>query len=130
VRCYENAGFIVLKRVKQRFWMVTHQKIVRLSTMDMIAIELIFREHFLKNDHLWVFGSRADLARKGGDIDLYVETHANTIEQATKMKERFLSNLERKIGEQKIDLVLNMLNNPYPLLIHEVAKKEGVQIIP
>jgi hypothetical protein len=129
VETYETAGFVLLKRVLKSFWMVAHQKIVRLSTRDMIALEVEFRKHFLEHDHLWVFGSRADLTRKGGDIDLYIETTAKGVEEAVVMKEQFLYNLQRKIGEQKIDLVLNMLNKPYPLSIHEVAKTEGIQII-
>ena len=50
-------------------------------------------------------------------------------EAAIKMKSNFLWDLEQKIGEQKIDLVLNMLRDPYPLPIHEIAKTKGVRII-
>jgi hypothetical protein len=33
------------------------------------------------------------------------------------------------IGEQKIDVILNIINHPYPLPIHEIAKIKGVRII-
>ena len=51
------------------------------------------------------------------------------MDDAIAMKTNFIWDLEQKIGEQKIDVVLNMLNFPYPLAIHEVAKTEGVRII-
>lgn len=129
VNTYEKAGFVIWKRVDREFWMVAHKKIVRLSISDMIALETLFKEIFLPNDRLWIFGSRANLAKKGGDIDLYVETYAKTIDDAANMKSKFIIRLEDIIGEQKIDLVLNMINFPYPLPIHQVALSEGVRII-
>ena len=104
-------------------------KKVRLSDHDLDELKNLFLRHFLPGDCLWLFGSRADLTKKGGDIDLYIETNADTADHAIKMKSDFLWDLEKMIGEQKIDAVLNMLNNPYPLLIHEIAKTKGVQII-
>lgn len=104
-------------------------KIVRLSDHDFKALKLCFTKHFLRGDRLWLFGSRADLNKKGGDIDLYIETYALSVEKAMKMKLDFLIEFEDMIGEQKIDLVLNMMNFPYPLPIHEVALTEGVRII-
>jgi hypothetical protein len=104
-------------------------KKVRLSDDDLAAIESLFCKNFLPEDRLWLFGSRADLKAKGGDIDFYVETYARGADEAIKMKSDFLCDLEQTIGEQKIDIVLNMMHNPYPLLIHEVAKTKGVRII-
>ena len=95
----------------------------------MIALELTFKKNFLPEDRLWLFGSRADLTKKGGDIDLHIETFAKNLDQAFEMKMRFLSDFKAIIGEQKIDLVLNMIEYPHPLLIHKVALEEGVRII-
>jgi hypothetical protein len=33
-----------------------------------------FRQCFGGEDHLWLFGSRVNDYKRGGDIDLYVET--------------------------------------------------------
>lgn len=105
------------------------EKKVRLSDGDLVALKFCFAKHFLDTDRLWLLGSRADLSKKGGDIDLYVETYAVSVESATKMRSHFLSEFEEMIGEQKIDLVLNMMHYPYPLPIHVVAITEGVRII-
>jgi hypothetical protein len=102
---------------------------VRLSDFNLNAIVESFRTHFLKEDHLWLFGSRVDLSKKGGDIDLYVETHAESAKDALNNKMKFLYDVERKIGEQKIDVVLNLLNFPCDLPIYQVAKTEGIQLV-
>ncbi|MBS0236470.1 MAG: GNAT family N-acetyltransferase [Proteobacteria bacterium] len=129
VRAYEKAGFVIIKRVGKVFWMVAHKRVVRLPMQDCIALEIAFRRSFLANDRLWLFGSRVDLTRRGGDIDLYIETNADTIDEAVDMKFKFVTKLEEAIGEQKIDVVLNMLHFPYPLPIHDIAKTQGVRII-
>lgn len=104
-------------------------KKVRLSDYDLNAIITLFCKYFLKDDHLWIFGSRVDLSRKGGDIDLYIETFARDVDQIMNMKNDFLWDLEHQIGEQKIDVVIHMINNPHPLPIHDVAKTQGIQLV-
>jgi uncharacterized protein len=129
VNFFEKAGFILWKRVDKLFYMIITKKIIRLSISNQISLEKNFRNAFLKSDKLWVFGSRADLSKKGGDIDLYIETKAKTIDDAIFMRSKFLFELEKEIGEQKIDVVLNIINFPHLLPIHDVAKKNGVRII-
>lgn len=102
---------------------------IRLSEHDLQSITLLFGKYFLPDDHLWIFGSRLDLTKKGGDIDLYVETTAMNDESAMKMKSDFLWDLEQKIGEQKIDIVLNLLSSAQTLPIHNVARTQGIQIV-
>ena len=43
---------------------------ISLSDRKLKAIIQSFKMNFLKEDHLWLFGSRVDFNRKGGDIDL------------------------------------------------------------
>ena len=50
------------------------EKLVRLKEWQIHEIQKAFVASFEKNDHLWLFGSRADLTKKGGDIDLFIET--------------------------------------------------------
>lgn len=129
IRTYEQAGFKIFKKVTPFFWMMICKKTVRLSIHDQVALEITFKKYFSKEDKLWVFGSRADLNKKGGDLDLYIETKEENIEEAAKRKSHFISKLEHEVGEQKIDVVLNMLRFPNYLPIHDIAKKEGIRII-
>ena len=101
---------------------------VRLRESDVAHIQESFRHHFGKDDHLWLFGSRTDLEKRGGDIDLYVETDFAGPEASTK-KTLFRRELWRRIGEQKIDIVVHILNDPNELSIYETAREEGVQLI-
>ena len=47
---------------------------VRLSTEEIDAVIRTAREVFGENIKLWLFDSRVDPNKKGGDIDLYLET--------------------------------------------------------
>lgn len=131
IKCYEKAGFkkVAEQQDAKEVWMLKHLIKVRLSNHDLDALVCLFQKYFMKEDKLWLFGSRVDLSKKGGDIDLYIETNAKEVKDALKMKVNFMIALESKIGEQKIDLVLNMLHFPYPLLIHNIAKEKGVRIV-
>ena len=102
---------------------------VRLSNHDLQAIITAFKNYFLESDHLWLFGSRVDLSRRGGDIDLYIETNAMTIKESLHMKSYFLMEVEQRIGEQKIDVVLNVISLKYDLPIYVIAKAEGIQLV-
>lgn len=103
-------------------------KKIRLSECDLKAIISLFLKYFSKEDKLWIFGSRIEQDKKGGDIDLYIETYVETAQDALKMKSNFLWDLEQIIGEQKIDIVLNMVKFPCLLPIYDIAKTKGVRI--
>lgn len=100
---------------------------MRLTLTEQDAIKSVFHVYFGPEDHLWLFGSRTDDMKRGGDIDLYVETHLNT-DEAIKAHLRFLSSVKDNIGDQKIDLVLNVLNLSSSQPIYEIAKK-GIQLL-
>ena len=108
--------------------MATEQKI-RLSDQVLGAISRNFLECFLPNDKLWLFGSRVDASKKGGDIDLYIETNIDVYDIAFNKKIAFLSNLKKEIGDQKIDVVLRIISSDYHLPIYEIAKSQGVRLI-
>jgi len=101
---------------------------VRLRDKEVLAIQQAFSEFFLPHDHLWVFGSRADLDQKGGDIDLYIETSLDS-EKVVKMRSAFKQQICKSIGDQKIDVVVRLLDSDVELAIYKVAKEEGVQIV-
>jgi predicted nucleotidyltransferase len=104
-------------------------KEVRVSERDLHQIKEAFIKHFISGDKLWIFGSRVDATKKGGDIDLYIETHANSIEEAVQRKINFIWELEKKIGEQKIDVVLNILMLKSQMQIYRIASNNGIRIV-
>jgi predicted nucleotidyltransferase len=76
---------------------------VRLTEFEVSAIKQSAHEVFGSEVEVFLFGSRVDDAKKGGDIDLYIKAQAGN-DFTHKIK--FLVLLEQKIGEQKIDVVL------------------------
>ncbi len=93
---------------------------MRLNTEEIAAIETSFAETFGKGE-VFLFGSRTDDRRRGGDIDLYVVPETRT--DLTQKKIDFLVGLKRRIGEQKIDVVIDR-GKARP--IDAIARKTGV----
>ena len=77
---------------------------MRLSTFEITAIKQNAKNIFGDAAKVYLFGSRVDDSKKGGDIDLYVisENQDNLYEK----KIKFLSALDMSLGEQKIDVVI------------------------
>jgi predicted nucleotidyltransferase len=96
--------------------------------MEQDVISNSFRLCFGVDDHLWLFGSRVNDQKKGGDIDLYVETHLDN-DQAIKSKFSFLRIMKGQIGDQRIDIVLNILTINSPQPIYNIAIAEGIQLV-
>ena len=101
---------------------------IRLTPFEIDAICTSFRAYFAPEDHLWLFGSRVNPKARGGDIDLYIETILDA-SAAVKSETSFVVELWDKIGEQKIDVVLNLVTDDFKLAIYEVAREDGVQLV-
>lgn len=101
---------------------------MRLTKLQTQTIRKLFETHFLKEDQIWLFGSRTDDTKKGGDIDFYVETNHTDLAIATQKKNSFLSNLKKAIGEQKIDIIINVLSQNQTSSIYKEAKNRGILI--
>ncbi|MFA5216252.1 nucleotidyltransferase domain-containing protein [Sulfuricurvum sp.] len=95
---------------------------MRLTAFEHRSILTAFQEVFGEGD-IYLFGSRVDDHKRGGDIDLYIET--NNQAHLSEKKIRFLILLESLIGEQKIDVVFHRDNDR---LIEKEAKIKGVQL--
>ncbi len=101
---------------------------IRLREKDIDNIKNAFGQSFLPGDQLWIFGSRVYPEKRGGDIDLYVETQIENISEALKAKSKFWVLLQDNLGEQKIDVVLNYVGSA-ELLIYKVARNEEIRLI-
>jgi len=73
---------------------------------------------------VWLFGSRVDDARRGGDIDLLIETEA-TFPNRAKMVCRLYGALIFALGDRKLDVLLkDARTRDAP--IFNIAKRTGV----
>jgi predicted nucleotidyltransferase len=95
---------------------------MRLSDRYIKTIKEKFIEVF-EDGKIYLFGSRVDDTKKGGDIDLYliVKNHYNLFDK----KVKFLSKVKRVLGEQKIDIVFNIDKDR---LIEKEALKWGIKL--
>ena len=79
---------------------------MRLTEAQVKTIQDNFSVSFMEGDKIWLFGSRVDDSKKGGDIDLYIETNYNDLFIVTRKEIEFISNLKKIIGDQKLILLL------------------------
>jgi predicted nucleotidyltransferase len=77
---------------------------------------------------VWLFGSRADGSRRGGDIDLLVVPPPLGAEERLLRKIRLLTQLqlERRLGERKVDLVVETEGNDRPIV--RIAHATGIHL--
>jgi len=99
---------------------------MRLSSFEKQSIINHF-ENIFSNSKLYLFGSRVDDTKKGGDIDLYIETTTKEYDY-TKILE-FSGKVQDDIGWQKIDIVVNKIDENKDKLIYQNAKKTGVLLV-
>lgn len=95
---------------------------MRLSINYKNVIKKHFSE-FFSDGEIYLFGSRTDDSKKGGDIDLYLvlKEHTNLFDK----KIKFLSRIKRELGEQKIDVIFNTDSSR---LIEKEAIRWGIKL--
>ena len=101
---------------------------MRLSEAEKKAIKQAVHKHFGPEAQVYVFGSRVDDSKRGGDVDLYVETELAG-EELVQGKLRAMSDMQRSMGERKIDIITgSSLQNDNALLIVQKARQSGIAL--
>lgn len=99
---------------------------MRLSAEERRAIRECAAAHFGLTAEVRLFGSRIDDAKRGGDIDLHVVVpDPGRAGLATELS--FLADLERRIGERRVDLVVRAADAPRRP-IDRIAEGEGLRL--
>lgn len=99
---------------------------MRLTTQDLQAIAEAAQEFFAPGSIVRLFGSRLDDQRRGGDIDLLIEPPTSmTPDDLVARRNGFLARLYRKLGEQKIDVLIVPIGYPDARPIIQVARRVG-----
>lgn len=99
---------------------------MRLSPDQVTAIRESATEAFGEGTAVWLFGSRADDSRKGGDIDLLVAPPLCSAAEKLARKLRFLARLEKRLGERRVDVVIESPHDNRPIV--ELAHRQGVRL--
>jgi len=73
-----------------------------------------------------LFGSRVDDCKRGGDIDLLIETEETDVMKIVKTELTFMDKLQMQLGEQKIDVLVDYPTRKVTPPIFEVAKQTGI----
>ena len=80
------------------------------------------KKYFGDGFKLYLFGSRVYEDKKGGDIDLFLESSRDIDNQ---IQIRFLSDIYKYVTQRKVDLLIKSLSKMDRLIFH-TAKKEGI----
>jgi len=95
---------------------------MRLTDREKDLIKRAFHEAFGEGK-IYLFGSRVDDTKRGGDIDLYIQTE-NTQDMLIK-KIDFLVKLKENIGDQKIDV---LISKDKKSVIEKEATSSGIEL--
>lgn len=102
---------------------------MRLNEQERIAISQAAAETLPSGALVSLFGSRTDDTRKGGDIDLLVETQQSIpAEQWVAQRSRFVASIWRRLGEQRIDVVLAKISEADQRPIVQQARKAAIRL--
>jgi predicted nucleotidyltransferase len=98
---------------------------MRLTDFEIETITSLARRHFGDDARVYLFGSRTDDSKRGGDIDLIIH-HSSAIsnEEQYKLKIKYLVEVKKIIGNQKIDVLIDkgQVNNA----IFDSAYQNGI----
>lgn len=100
---------------------------MRLTPLEIEAIHTTARKYFGQEVKVFLFGSRVDDDKRGGDIDLCIR---NKKEELLKLdaKIHFLLELKKQIGEQRIDVVFdNAATRSKSVFYHSIVQ-HGIEL--
>ena len=99
---------------------------VRLSAREIGIIRATAHRLFGEAASITIFGSRARLDEKGGDIDILIETNQKLIDRIASAC-RLTSQLQMQLGDRKIDVIIVDPATPEQP-IHQIARQTGVML--
>jgi predicted nucleotidyltransferase len=97
---------------------------MRLAAEQIAAIRQSALEVFGEGTRMWLFGSRADDSKRGGDIDLLIVPPPLGAQERLLRKIRLLTQLERRLGERKVDIVVETEGDDRPIV--RTAHETGI----
>lgn len=102
---------------------------MRLQAKEVDAIAQAAREAFTPGTAVFLFGSRVDNSKRGGDIDLLVEVpKVMPPAELVRRRTRFVSRIYRLLDEQRIDVVIATQDQQDSRAVVAAAKRAGLKV--
>lgn len=103
---------------------------MRVTSEQLNVIKMLVYRYFGEDAQLWLFGSRTDDRKKGGDYDFLIETSINDADTIMTLKIDLIAALQSTdpFEDEKIDIVVKRRLSPFEIPIYAIAKHEGVRI--
>lgn len=99
---------------------------MRLNQEQQTMIRTASAEIFGADVGVWLFGSRVDDDKRGGDIDILLDI-PEPVDNPALMAARFSARISCLMHGCKVDVLLSAPNLMH-LPIHDVAFKEGIKL--
>ena len=99
---------------------------MRLTAQQQATVRTTVSETFGSDAQVRLFGSRADDNKRGGDIDLLITTNQSDVSTLMRAEIALLTKLQMKLGEQKIDVLLDYPSRQNRPPIYSIAKQSGI----
>lgn len=103
---------------------------MRVTPAQLNTVVRYTHQYFGDDAKIWLFGSRVDDKKRGGDYDFLVETQLDDANEIIDRKIALLTQLQStaEFEDEKIDLVVKRSASALEIPIYQVAKIEGTQI--
>lgn len=100
---------------------IAHQgaRTLRIAEDKLAEALIVIRDTYGTDTPVWLFGSRADESKRGGDVDLFVQSENRGLMTKTRCRRRLM-----EILDLKVDLIVGLGDTP----IQRIAVKTGVRI--
>ncbi|MHB0990640.1 MAG: hypothetical protein ACYC0M_05125 [Burkholderiales bacterium] len=103
---------------------------MRVTPEQLHLIKTLGHRYFGDDAEFWLFGSRADDSKRGGDYDFLIETALNDAEIIVTRKIDLIAELQNTVPfeDEKIDIVVKRRFSSFDMPIYAIAKQEGVRL--
>jgi predicted nucleotidyltransferase len=94
------------------------------------TVRRLARRHFGDDAEIWLFGSRVDDGKKGGDYDFLIETSLDKADAIVERRIALIADLQSSgpFEDEKIDVIVKRRGSVFEIPIYAIAKEEGVRL--
>ncbi len=97
---------------------------MRVTPRQIETVKMLAHRHFGDDAEVWLFGSRVDDSKKGGDYDFLIETSFDQSDAIIEHKIALIAELQPStpFEDEKIDCVLKRRSSSFEIPIYAIAK--------